>query len=71
MQRIGNPAFKTMVDTLAACLMEAEPVADVIRSWMPTGLMAHIQLNDRNKRGPGQGDDKFAPVHRGAARDRL
>jgi len=61
-QRIGNPAFKSMVDTLAASLMEAEPVADVIRRWMPTGLMAHIQLNDRNKRGPGEGEDKFAAV---------
>ena len=53
-----------MVDTLAASLMEPEPVADVIRRWMPTGLMAHIQLNDRNKRGPGQGGDNFAPVVR-------
>ena len=53
-----------MVDTLAASLMEPEPVADVIRRWMPTGLMAHVQFNDRNKRGPGQGDDKFAPVIR-------
>ena len=44
--------------------MEPEPVADAIRRWMPTGLMAHIQFNDRNKRGPGQGDDKFAPVIR-------
>ena len=61
-QRIGNPAFKSMVDTLAAARMEAEPVADVIRRWMPVGLMAHIQLNDRNRRGPGEGDDKFAPV---------
>jgi sugar phosphate isomerase/epimerase len=60
--RIGNPAFRTMVDTLAASLMEPEPVADAIRRWMPTGLMAHIQFNDRNRRGPGQGDDKFAPV---------
>lgn len=61
-QRIGNPAFKSMVDTLASSLMEAEPVADVIRKWMPTGLTPHIQLNDRNKRGPGQGEDKFADV---------
>ncbi len=61
-RRIGNPAFRTMVDTLAASLMEPEPVADAIRRVMPTGLMAHIQLNDRNKRGPGQGDDRFAPV---------
>ena len=27
----GNPALRIMVDTLAASLMEAEPVADVIR----------------------------------------
>ncbi len=61
-QRIGNPAFKTMVDTSAAGRMEVEPLADVIRRWMPTGLMDHIQLNDRNRRGPGEGDDKFGPV---------
>jgi sugar phosphate isomerase/epimerase len=61
-QRIGNPAFKSMIDTLASSLMESEPVAEVIRKWMPTGLVRHIQLNDRNKRGPGEGSDKFAPV---------
>ena len=63
-RRIGNPALRIMVDTLAASLMEADPVADVIRRWMPTGLLAHIQFNDRNRRGPGQGGDKFAPVLR-------
>jgi len=41
-RRIGNPALRTMVDTLACSLMEKEPVADAIRRWMPTGLMAHI-----------------------------
>jgi sugar phosphate isomerase/epimerase len=61
-KRNGNPAFQTMVDTLAASLEEKEPVADAIRRWMPTGLVAHVQFNDRNRRGPGQGDDKFAPV---------
>jgi sugar phosphate isomerase/epimerase len=63
-RRIGKPAFRTMVDTLAASLMEPEPVADAIVRLMATGFMAHIQLNDRNKRGPGQGEDKFAPVMR-------
>ena len=29
---------------------------------LPTGLVAHIQVNDRNKRGPGQGTDRFAPL---------
>lgn len=61
-RRIGNPSLRLMVDTLAASLEEKEPVADVIRRWMPSGLLAHVQLNDRNKRGPGQGNDKFAAV---------
>lgn len=61
-QRIGNPSFKIMIDTLAAGLEEKEPVADAIRRWMPTGLLAHVQFNDRNKRGPGQGADEFLPV---------
>jgi sugar phosphate isomerase/epimerase len=61
-RRIDNTAFKSMIDTLASSFMETEPVADVVREWMPTGLVRHIQLNDRNKRGPGQGADKFAAV---------
>ncbi len=61
-RRIGNPAFRLMIDTLAASVEEKDSVADAIRRWMPTGLMAHIQFNDRNKRGPGEGDDKFASV---------
>lgn len=63
-RRIDNPSLSLMIDTLAAGLEEKEPVADVIRRWMPTGLLAHVQLNDRNKRGPGQGSDQFAPVLR-------
>ena len=63
-KRNGNPALRLMIDTLAASLEETESVADAVRRWMPTGLMAHVQFNDRNKRGPGQGADKFAPVVR-------
>lgn len=63
-RRLGNPALRTMIDTLAAGLMEPEPVDQAIRRWMPSGLLAHVQLNDRNRRGPGQGDDRFAPVLR-------
>ena len=63
-RRLANPALRIMVDTLAAGLMEPEPVADVVRRWMPSGLVAHVQFNDRNRRGPGQGEDRFAPVVR-------
>ena len=63
-RRIGNPALRTMIDTSAAGVMEKEPVAAVVRRWMPTGLVAHVQFNDRNRRGPGEGEDRFAPVER-------
>ncbi len=62
--RNGNPALRLMVDTLAASLEEKEPVADAVHRWMPTGLMAHVQFNDRSRRGPGQGGDRFAPIVR-------
>lgn len=61
-KRIGNPALRTMIDTSAAGKSEAEPVAALIDRWLPTGLIAHVQVNDRNRRGPGQGEDLFAPV---------
>jgi D-psicose/D-tagatose/L-ribulose 3-epimerase len=59
---IKNPALRTMIDCSAASQMEAEPVAALVERWLPTGLVAHIQVNDRNRRGPGQGGDLFAPL---------
>jgi sugar phosphate isomerase/epimerase len=59
---VGSPAFKTMVDCSAAGQTEAEPVADLIRRWWPSGNIAHVQLNDPNRRGPGQGQMAFAPI---------
>jgi sugar phosphate isomerase/epimerase len=59
---VDHPAFRTMIDTSAAGLSESEPVATLIERWLPTGLVAHVQVNDRNRRGPGEGDDRFAPV---------
>jgi sugar phosphate isomerase/epimerase len=61
-ERIGNPALRTMIDTSAAGLAETEPVPALIDRWLPSGLVAHLQVNDRNRRGPGQGGDRFAPV---------
>jgi len=59
---IDSAHLRTMLDTSSAGLAEAEPVAALIDRWLPGGLIAHVQLNDRNRRGPGQGDDRFAPV---------
>jgi sugar phosphate isomerase/epimerase len=59
---IGNPALRTMIDTCAAATTESQSLPEVVEHWMPSGLVAHVHLNDRNQRGPGQGSDRFAPV---------
>ena len=30
--------------------------------WIPSGRIAHVQINDPNRRAPGQGDLRFAPI---------
>ena len=61
---IGNPALRTMLDTCAAGNGEAEPAATLLARHLPDGVIAHVHLNDRNRRGPGQGGDRFGPVLR-------
>lgn len=61
-REINNPHLRTMIDTSSAGLAETEPVADLIARWLPTGLIGHIQVNDPNRRGPGQGQMKFGPI---------
>lgn len=61
-RRIDSPAVRTMLDTSSAAQTETAPVDALVRRWLPTGLIAHVQLNDRNRQGPGQGEDRFAPV---------
>jgi sugar phosphate isomerase/epimerase len=65
---VGNPALRTMIDTCAAAASETESISALIERWVPTGLICHIQLNDRSGRGPGQGTDDFAPVLRALLR---
>ncbi len=59
---INHPNLRTMIDCSAAGLTETQSVAELIDCWLPTGLIGHIQFNDPNRRGPGQGDMKFAPI---------
>jgi len=60
--RIGSPALRTMLDVSAASHNETEPVHEVLRRFLASGHIAHVQLNDRNRRGPGQGDTDQRPV---------
>jgi sugar phosphate isomerase/epimerase len=59
---IGNPALSTMLDTCSAANTETEPIEALVARWLPTGLIAHVHLNDPNRRAPGQGALRFGPV---------
>lgn len=60
--RVGSPALRTMFDLSAASQSESEPVHQVLARHLASGHVAHVQLNDRNRRGPGQGDTELRPV---------
>jgi sugar phosphate isomerase/epimerase len=61
-EAIGSRAVRTMLDCSAAGRMETAPLPALVDRWLPNGMLAHVQLNDRNRRGPGQGEQKFAPL---------
>lgn len=61
-EAIGNRHVRTMLDCSAAGRMEKEPLSALVERWLPQGLIAHVQMNDRNRRGPGQGEQRFAPL---------
>jgi D-psicose/D-tagatose/L-ribulose 3-epimerase len=59
---IGSPGLKTMIDCSAAGQMETETIEALMARWIPSGHVAHVQVNDPNRRGPGQGEMRFAPI---------
>ena len=61
---VGSDRFLTMIDTSAAGKTEDMPVADLIRKWVPTGAIGHIQVNDTNRGAPGMGEDPFWDIVR-------
>jgi sugar phosphate isomerase/epimerase len=65
---IGSRNLRTMLDCSSAGRMETAPLPALIDTWLPQGLIAHVQVNDRNRRGPGQGEQHFAPLLRALVR---
>jgi len=61
-ETIGNPALRSMLDCSAAGRAENASLPELVERWVPKGLIAHVQVNDRNRRGPGQGEQTFAPL---------
>lgn len=67
---VASHGLRTMIDCSAASQTETEPLAALIDRWLPSGRIAHVQVNDRNRRGPGEGDVRFAPALRALLRHR-
>ena len=63
-RRIDSPGLRTMLDASAAAQTESEPIAQVLARHLDAGDIAHVQVNDRNRRGPGQGDTDLLPLVR-------
>lgn len=61
-ESVGNPALRSMLDCSAAGRAESASLPELVERWVPRGMIAHVQVNDRNRRGPGQGEQTFAPL---------
>ena len=61
-EAVGSPALRTMIDCSAASQTEGESIPNLIERWVPAGMVRHVQVNDANRQGPGQGDVTFADV---------
>ena len=59
---IGSPNLRTMLDCCATARLGEESAAALIDQWLPSGHIAHIQVNDGNGRGPGQGEQPLTPL---------
>lgn len=68
-EAVGLPALRSMVDCSASALEEPS-VPDLLDRWLPGDLVAHIQVNDPNRRGPGEGELAFLPILQALKRHR-
>ncbi len=57
----GSPALRTMLDCAATGRNGQDP-AEVLDRHLAGDLIAHVQVNDPSRRGPGQGEMRFAPI---------
>ncbi len=68
-ERVDRPSFRTMLDNKAVAGCESEPPEVLCDRLIPVNLIGHVHANDRNLKGPGQGNDQFTPLLRSLLRN--
>ena len=59
---IQSPYIRTMLDASASTYAESLPMDEVFEKYFLSGHIAHVQVNDHNRKGPGQGDTNLLPL---------
>jgi sugar phosphate isomerase/epimerase len=59
---IQSPYIRTMLDASASTYSETLPMDQVFEKYFLSGHIAHVQVNDHNRKGPGQGDTNLLPL---------
>ena len=59
---VASPGLAAMIDCASAAAAESDPIPDLMRRHLPSGLIRHVHLNDPSRRGPGEGGLAFAPI---------
>ena len=59
---IQSPYIRTMLDASASTYSETLPMDQVFERYFLSGHIAHVQVNDHNRKGPGQGDTNLLPL---------
>jgi len=59
---IQSPYIRTMLDASASTYSETVPMDQVFEKYFLSGHIAHVQVNDHNRKGPGQGDTNLLPL---------
>ncbi len=59
---IKSPYIRTMLDASASTYSETLPMDQVFEEYFVSGHIAHVQVNDHNRKGPGQGDTNLLPL---------
>lgn len=61
-RNVSSPAIRSMLDCRACMLTEESQLLDLVKEWVPKGLIAHVHLNEATGEVPGNSEFKFSSL---------